>query len=128
MAKISDYVEKYLELRELKKKLDDEHKAKVEKVSKLLGTLESQFMEHFNQTGSTQVKAGGGTVFVKTTDFAQVRDWDEVLEFIKHNEAYEFLERRVSKTAVSEYVKENNVVPPGVNYGTKMSINVRKAS
>lgn len=127
MAKMSDYVEKYLELRNLKKQMDDEHKTRVEKVSKLMGALESKFMDHFNETGSTQLKAGGGTVFVKTTDYAAVREWDELLDFIREHDRYEFLEKRVAKTAVSEYIKEYNEVPPGVNYGTKMSINVRKS-
>jgi hypothetical protein len=36
------------------------------------------------------------------------------------------LERRVSKTAVRGYIDANKEVPPGITYGTKLDINIRK--
>jgi hypothetical protein len=36
------------------------------------------------------------------------------------------LERRISKTAVRSYIEAHKEVPAGVNYGTKLSVNVRK--
>ena len=49
-----------------------------------------------------------------------------MLDFIKTNNAYDMLEKRVSKTAVRGYIEMNKAVPAGVNYGTKLSVNVRK--
>jgi hypothetical protein len=37
------------------------------------------------------------------------------------------LERRVSKTAVDEYVAAHQDLPPGVNYTTAISVNVRRS-
>jgi hypothetical protein len=36
------------------------------------------------------------------------------------------LEKRISKIAVRGYIEANKAVPPGVNYGTKLEINIRK--
>jgi hypothetical protein len=36
------------------------------------------------------------------------------------------LEKRVSKTAVRAYIDQTKSVPPGVNYGTKLEVNIRK--
>jgi hypothetical protein len=36
------------------------------------------------------------------------------------------LEKRVSKTAVRGYIDQQKAVPPGINYGTKLEVNVRK--
>ena len=38
------------------------------------------------------------------------------------------LEKRVSKNAVRGYIDEHKEVPSGVNYGTRIDINVRKPS
>jgi hypothetical protein len=55
-----------------------------------------------------------------------VEDWDATLNFIKKNDAFDMLERRVSKTAVRAYIELNKSVPAGVNYGTRLDVNVRK--
>jgi hypothetical protein len=36
------------------------------------------------------------------------------------------LEKRVSKIAVRGYIESNKAVPPGVTYGTKLEVNIRK--
>jgi hypothetical protein len=51
-----------------------------------------------------------------------------VLTFIKNHDAFDMLERRVSKTAVRSHMDETGDVPPGITYGTKLGINIRKAS
>jgi hypothetical protein len=58
---------------------------------------------------------------------ATVADWEEVLTFIKEHEAFHMLERRVNKIAVRNYIDEG-VIPPGVNYGTKIGVGFRKPS
>jgi hypothetical protein len=49
-----------------------------------------------------------------------------VLGFIRDNEAFDMLEKRISKVAVRGYIDANKAVPPGVNYGTKLEVNIRK--
>lgn len=127
MTKISNVVAKYMELRRLKESIDEEYKQKLGKVRDAMDMLESHFLKYFDSTGQTQIKTDDATVFVKTNDYAQVADWDAVLSFVKENDAYEFLEKRVSKTAVRDYIDDNKQVPPGINYGSKLSVNVRKA-
>ena len=36
------------------------------------------------------------------------------------------LEKRVSKTAVRAYIEADKSVPSGINYGTRLDVNVRK--
>jgi len=57
-----------------------------------------------------------------------VADWDSTLNFIRENEAYDMLEKRISKIAVRSYIEQNKAVPPGVNYGTRLEVNIRKPS
>jgi hypothetical protein len=36
------------------------------------------------------------------------------------------LEKRISKNAVRGYIDQHKAVPSGVNYGTRIDVNVRK--
>lgn len=126
-VKVGDVVKKYVELKRVLEKMEDAHKAKMAPLKQAAGKLEGYLMQYLSDSGQTQIKTPDATVFVKTNDYANVADWDAVLTFIRENEAYDFLEKRVSKNAVKEYIEAQKEVPPGVNYGTKMTLNLRKA-
>ena len=116
----------YLKLRGQKEAIESEAKEKVADIKANLLKLEAWLKDKMDADGETSKKTAFGTAFITTTDFAQVGDWDAVLNFIKNNEAWDMLEKRVSKTAVRGYIEHNKAVPDGVNYGTRIDVNVRK--
>jgi hypothetical protein len=118
----------YMKLRRKKEALEAETKAGLDEIKVKMGKLEAWLMQKADDEGVTSFKTDSGTAFVTTTDFANVADWDAVLTFIKDNEAFDMLEKRVSKTAVRGYMDANGSVPPGITYGSKLGINIRKAA
>lgn len=125
---VEQVISAYIKLRHQKEAVEQEAKQKVQSIKDRMTKLESWLMEQANTQNVTSFKTNSGTAFVTTTDFANVADWDAVLGYIKDNNAFDMLERRVSKTAVRGYIETTGVVPSGVNYGTKIEINVRKPS
>jgi len=124
--KMEDVVKAYITLRNQKDSIEGEVKEKVKSIKEKMAKLEAYIKKEADEQGVTSFKTGYGTAFVTTTDFAQVADWDAILGFIKDNGAWDMLEKRVSKNAVRGYIDEHNKVPSGVNYGTRIDINVRK--
>ena len=116
----------YLKLRGQKEAIESEAKEKVADIKANLLKLEAWLKEKMDADGETSKKTASGTAFITTTDFANVADWDAVLSYIKDNEAWDMLERRVSKRAVRGYIEANKTVPSGVNYATRIDVNVRK--
>ena len=116
----------YLKLRGEKEAMEAETKKKVKDIKEQLVKIEAYLKEQADKTGVDSFKTANGTAFLTTTDFAQVADWDAVLEFVKEKDAYDLLEKRVSKTAVRGYIELDKAVPSGVNYGTRIDVNVRK--
>jgi len=116
----------YLKLRSEKEAMEAETKKKVKDIKEQLVKLEAYLKERADETGVDSFKTAKGTAFLTTTDFAQVGDWDALLEFVKERDAYDLLEKRVSKTAVRGYIEADKSVPSGVNYGTRIDVNVRK--
>lgn len=125
---VEQVVETYLKLRRKKEAIENEAKDKVADIKTKMTKLESWLMQKADEDGVTSFKTTAGTAFVTTTDFANVADWDAVLTFIRENDAFDMLEKRVSKAAVRAHMDETGDVPPGITYGSKIGINVRKAS
>ena len=123
---VDKVISTYINFRNQKEAIESESKAKVKEIKEQMAKLEAWLKEKADQDGVDSFKTANGTAFLTTTDFAQVADWDAVLSFIKDNEAFDLLEKRVSKTAVRGYIEADKSVPAGINYGTRIDINVRK--
>jgi hypothetical protein len=119
-------IKKYMKLREEKAVVEAEIKERMDAIKANMEKLEAWLKAKLDADGLTSFKTDYGTAFLTTTDFASVEDWDAVLRFIREEDAYDMLEKRVSKTAVRGYIEANKEVPPGIKYGTKLDINVRK--
>ena len=125
---VGEVIKTYMALRDKKAELESEVKEQVAEIKEKMIKLESYLKTKMDENGLTSFKSDFGTAFLTTTDYANVADWDEVVQFIKDNEAYDLFEKRVSKNAVRGYIDQNNAVPPGINYGTKLSVNIRRPS
>jgi len=126
MAKVEEVIGAYMKLRNQKEVIEAAAKAEVKVFKEKMYKLEAWLKQKADEDGVTSFKTDSGTAFLTTTDFAAVADWDAVLTFIRDNDAYDMLEKRISKMAVRGYIEANKSVPAGVNYGTKLDINIRK--
>lgn len=116
----------YMKLRAKKDAIEARVKAEVDEVKAQMEKIEAWIKEQADTQGVTSFKTNHGTAFLTTVDYANVADWDAVLKYIRDNEAFDMLEKRISKTAVRGYIENTKTVPPGVNYGTKLEVNIRK--
>lgn len=123
---VDDVVAAYMKLRKAKDDLEKSIEEQVKAIELKMVKMESWIKEQADAQGVTSFKTKHGTAFLSTTDYATVADWDSVLSFIQENGSFEMLNKAVNKVAVREYIQANKVVPPGVNYGTKIGVNIRK--
>lgn len=123
---VDEVIGAYIKLRAKKDAIEAETKERVKEIKEKLSKFEAWLKEQADAQGVTSFKTKHGTAFVTTVDFANVADWDATLDFVIQNDAYDLLEKRVSKTAVRGYIDKLKAVPPGINYGTRLDVNVRK--
>lgn len=123
---IDEVIATYMKLRGQKEAVEAEVKEKVSVIKAKMEKLEAWIKEQADAQGVTSFKTKHGTAFLTTTDYANVADWDALLNFIRENEAFDLFEKRVSKVAVRGYIDQTKAVPPGVNYGTRLDVNIRK--
>jgi hypothetical protein len=118
---------KYMQLRTDKERIEADMKSQLEPIINNMQLIEKYLKQVMDDRGITQIKSDKyGTAFLSTTDYANVENWDALLNFITTNRHYEMLQKAVTKTAVREYIESYKAVPPGVNYGTKIDVSIRK--
>lgn len=127
-ASIESVVEKYIKLRDLKSEIANEAKAKIAKLEDHMSKMEAALLAAFEEAGMESVRTKAGTAYRSTRASATVADWDAVLGFVRENEMWTMLERRVSKDAVVQYRQEHNDLPPGVNWREEITVNIRRAA
>jgi hypothetical protein len=116
----------YMKLRAQKTEAEARIKDEVTQIEANMGKIEAWIKTQADALGVSSFKTKHGTAFLITKDYANVADWDATLSFIKETGAFDMLNKAVNKTAVRGYIEQNKTVPPGVNYGTKVEVNVRK--
>ena len=125
--KVDDVVARYVELRDLvaekKKAFEDE----VASVKDKMAIMEKWLIGKLDANGVESMRTVAGTCFIDWKDSATVADWDSFFDWVLACNAYEFLEHRVSKTAVKQRLDEGETPPPGVNYTKIKGVKVRRS-
>jgi hypothetical protein len=123
---IDAVIKTYVSLRDKKAVLKAAADAEIKVLDDKLDKISAWIKEQADAQGVTSFKTKYGTAFLSTTAFAQVADWDAVLNFTIANGAWDMFERRVSKKAVQAWIENTKEVPPGINYGTRVDVGVRR--
>jgi hypothetical protein len=124
---VTDVVGKYIRLRDLKAKLDNEHKDKMAPLAAAMEKAEAAILAFFNESGMDSAGCEAGTAYRSTKTSATVADRDAFFSWVQANDAFHFLESRAAKTQVEAFVKETGDLPPGIKYSSISSVNVRRS-
>lgn len=108
---------------EIKKAFDTEDGALKKQLEKLEGVLLGQL----NATNTDSIRTEAGTFYRQEDITPSGSDWGAFYAWVKDNDAFDALERRIKKTFVSEYMEANDgAVPPGVSVYRQHVVRVRK--
>jgi len=118
---VDQLIQLYVQLRDKKKEVVDRHKAELEPYDMGLAKLEALMQQKLDESGVEKMGGEHGTVFTKVNSSVTVDDWDSVLDYVRDNEAYDVLEKRVSKQAALE---RGDV--PGLRFSQVKTVNVRR--
>lgn len=122
----ADLIASYLQIRNKKRALEEEHKKALAPYNDVLNRIETELAKIMQDTGLENLPGGGGTAYRTTRTSVTVDDWDLFLGWVRENNAWHALERRASKTAVEEILADEEALPPGLTLARAMVVNVRK--
>jgi len=122
----SDIIKGYLMMRDQVEQIEAECKKRVEGLKANMAKIETYFLDQFNTTGETNKSTADGTAYVTDLSFAKVTDFNLVKAYVEQTGNWQLLKKDVSKSAVEAILKETGVPPPGVSWGSKRTVNIRR--
>lgn len=104
-----------------------EFEAKVGELKAQQEVISQEILAICNAQNMDTVRTQYGTVSRKVQTRYWTNDWESMHEFIKENDAFHLLERRLHNTNLKQFLDENpNVMPKGLQVDNKYTIQVRK--
>ena len=93
-----------------------------------LEVIEGEMLKHLNKHGMENVRTVAGTFYRQEDIKPNIVDDAAFYKWIKDNDAFDALERRVKKTFISEFMEthEGGLPPPGIHVHREYVVRVRK--
>lgn len=83
----------------------------VDKLQETETALKEYFIQSLPKNDATGIAGKIASVNISTSPVPQVEDWDKFYAFVKKTGAFQFLQRRVSETAVKDFWDNKKQVP-----------------
>jgi hypothetical protein len=119
-------VEKYRQLRDKKKEVEDRHKTELAPFKQAMEQIETMLLSGLNQLNANSVQTPAGTAYRTTRTSYGVEDPAAFRAWVEAQNKPEFYENRVSKEALEAYVAAGNPLPPGLKVSSVTTVNIRK--
>lgn len=117
----------YIKIRNKIAELTKEYDTQIEALKAQQGEVSNAMKTLLQQLNVRSVNTEGGTVILteKTRYFPS--DWAEFKQFIKENDAFDLMEKRIAQGNMAKFLEENpDKYPPGLQSETEISVSVRK--
>lgn len=128
MVDMNRLTKAYIRIRDARqaaKKVWEEQDAEFKKK---LERLEGGMLQFLNDTNQNSSKTDSGIVYRQEEITPTGSDWDLFYNWVKTNDAFEALERRIKKAFVKQYMEEHDGgIPPGVSVYREYTVRVRRA-
>ena len=122
-ARLDDLAAERDALREQKRRLE----AEIKTLDAKLSTNEQAIIELADDLGLDRFAVGKLTFSISEQTVGNVEDWDDLYQFIRDNDAFYLLQRRLANAAYKEMLDSGGALP-GVVPFTKRSLNMRKSA
>lgn len=119
-------VGQFVRLRDLKAELKEKHDAEMKPINDAMEMMKNEFKQVLASTNATNIKTSLGTVSLLNKATASASDLSVFWTWVITQAAFDMIDKKPNVTAITEYVKQNGVAPPGVSYSEYQDIGVRR--
>jgi len=119
-------VEQYIALRDRRKELEAKAKESVAPYKAAMEAIEAELLQHMNVTGASSIATPSGTAYQSVKQSATIRDGAAFRTWVVDNQQWGVVDWRANASAVFEYIKLQQHVPPGLNTSQYVAVNFRR--
>jgi hypothetical protein len=116
----------FVKLRDLKAELKAKHEAELEPINQAMEMIKVELKTALNSMHLQNAKTDAGTVSLTQKVSASAADINVFWAWVITQGAFDMLDKKPNVTAITEYVQQHGVPPPGVNYNVFQDVGVRR--
>ena len=118
----------YINLRAARSAAKREFEANDNQLKAKQELIEAALMKFMNENKIDKgFRTTSGLVYREETLQPAGADWNAFYAWVKEHDAFDFLERRIKRTSISDYMKEHDGgLPPGVSVFRQYEIRIRR--
>jgi hypothetical protein len=116
----------FVMLRDMKTALEEKHKGELKPIKDTMEMIKDELKTAMNAVNVDNMKTSNGTASILTKVSASAADINMFWTWVITQGAFDMLDKKPNVTAITEYVNQHGVPPPGVNYNTFQDVGVRR--
>lgn len=118
----------YIKIRDKRAEIKDKYESEDSDLKDQMDMLAEKMLDICETQGADSLKTKTGTIIRKVDTRYWTSDWESFYDFVKDNEAYPLLEKRIHQTNMKQFLEENpDLLPAGLQSDSKYSIVVRRS-
>lgn len=119
-------VGQFVQLRDLKAELKAKHESEMKPINDTMEMIKDELKQALASVNAQNMKTDAGTVSLTSKISASAADINAFWTWVITQGAFDMLDKKPNVTAITEYVKQHGVPPPGVNYNVFVDVGVRR--
>jgi len=123
---VAKRVGQFVKLRDLKAEMKAKHDEELKPVNDTMEMIKDELKQALQQVNADNMKTENGTVSLSMKHSVSTADINAFWTWVVTQGAFDMLYKKPNVTAITEYVQQNGVAPPGVNYSTFQDVGVRR--
>lgn len=116
----------FVKLRDARSALKQEFEENDALLKAKMAKLQQWLNKQMSELDTSQLSGSMGTAYRELETRYNAADWPLVWGFIKENDRFDFLQKRLGEKALTDYFNEVGELPPGINVFQEYVIKVRR--
>lgn len=118
----------YVRIRDERAKLKSDYELQDNELKEQITVIEQELLNACNRIKADSIRTAYGTIIRSIKSRYWTNDWSSMYKFIKDNDAFALLEKRIHQTNMKEFLNENaDLLPVGLNVENEYTIVVRRS-
>lgn len=126
--RLDDLAAAYIRIRDARSDLKRTYEAQDIELEAQMNVIAEEMLTVCKEIGADSIKTKAGTIIRSVKSRYWTNDWDSMYRFIKENDAFPLLEKRLHQTHMKEFLSENpDLLPAGLNVESEYTVVVRRS-
>jgi hypothetical protein len=127
VPQLDTIVERYVQLRDRKEQMNKAHEEKLAPLNEAMKRLEGAILGNLQAQGAESFRTKAGTAYLKNTVSITTADKLAFTNWLHETGNWDTADIRPAKVAIEEFRKDNDDIPPGLNWKESVSVGIRRA-